>query len=165
MGFIDSVLGFGDNHFHFPLNLLFKQIIKTSDNTIIPMNEDDIFKCFDTDDLEFILQDDIINYSYPEQRSFEVLNEDDYHEVVNDYYISSDCNCQVGHVGCCFSGIHILSADSDNPKSTKNAQKQDKETEDLEKKIIAAKTFITKLISQNRFPSDIKLVLRSNCCS
>lgn len=160
MGYLDSILGFGSNHLNFSLNLLFKQITKVSDNSIIPMNETEIFKYFDKEELEFTLQDDIQYFFHPEERSFEVLNEDDYYEVVNDNYISIECGCQVGSVGTCFNGIRILRCDGD---AFKGKYKED--TENLEDTIIAAKLFITKLISQNRFPANSKLILRSNCCS
>lgn len=158
MGYIDTILGYGSNHMHVPLRMLFSKIIRDG-NLEIALDEEVVLEALKHGSLEAHLQDDLFLEDAPDERVLIIESEDDLYEAFSGSYVSKDYGCRFGR-GCCFQGIII-----DDCNIIKSTRVNSNEIEDLENRIMKAKKWVSELKEQKRLLDDIKLVMTDNCCS
>lgn len=157
MGYIDTILGYGQNHMEVPLRMFFTKIVRDGDLGIV-LNLDNIVETLNQKvPLTAYLQDDLYLKDHPDQRTIDLNDEHDLWEALDDSYISKTHGCRFGRA-CCFIGIIVEDCGvCYMPNKTQPLP--------LEEKLANAKKWVSELIEQKRLPSDIKLVMEQNCCS
>lgn len=154
MGYIDTILGYGANHMKVPLRMIFSKIVTDSD-MLISLDEEAVYEALKHGSLAGHLQDDLFLEDAPDKRVIAIDCEDDFHQAVNDSYISKVYGCRFGR-GCCFHGVIVGDCHEYGPT---------REIVALEEQMLKAQKWVGELKEQGRIPSDVKLVLERNCCS
>ena len=170
MGFLETVLGFGDNHLDHPYKLFFKSITLDNDNK--ELSDKEVFEILDSNDknqtIKVELQDDLYVQDDPNdtenentENVFYVENGDEFYELLHiNRYVSKKYGCVIGNSGC-FIGIIIESKDESYGKD----EKEEEQKETLLEKILNARMWCDELKKEGRLPENTQLVMRSNCCS